>query len=241
MTIVELGVTPTRNFGAHTLSVARIEPISETVWPGRVATAIVLQGCPWQCTYCNEPALQDARVDGRVAWRDVMARLRRRRTVIDAVVFTGGEPTRQLGLLAAIREIKALGLSVGLLTSGAYPARLSTVVNEVDWIGFDIKATPQRYDAITGQGVSGARAWTSLEIVENSGTEYEVRITVDPTVHTREDVLATARDVIRHGRRAPVLQQVRPEGTSPEYRARLAGRGLYDVMGWDDLPDLERR
>lgn len=225
----------------HSLSIADVTPAGSADWPGRQAATILLQGCPWECTYCFTPDLQDPRVAGSVAWSDVIDHLQLRRGMLDAVVFSGGEPTRQPALGAAIREVKAMGYAVGLHTGGAFPGRLAAVLGDVDWVGIDIKATSAQYEQITGKSAAGSRAWTSLELVQHSGVDYEVRLTVDPTVHTRDDVYATVRELVRRGAKAPVLQQASAKGVTPEYAEALGGRGLFDVIAHDDLPDLERR
>ncbi|WP_296666226.1 anaerobic ribonucleoside-triphosphate reductase activating protein [Demequina sp.] len=241
MSTTELQLTPVDALSPDSLSVADFTPYGIHDWPGRIAATVLLQGCPWSCTYCAGPEMQDSRAEGKVSWREVLDQLEVRRGMVDAVVFSGGEPTRQPGLAAAVRQVKARGFAVGLSTAGAYPGRLAAVLPALDWVGIDIKAAPDGYADITGKETSGYKAWTSLELVQHSGIDYEVRVTVDPTVHTREDVFETVRQVIRRGAHAPVLQQARVAGTSPEYRRALAGRGLFDVIRHDDLPDLARR
>ncbi len=241
MSTTELDIQPVEHLTPHSLSIADISPIGTGDWPGRPAITILMQGCPWTCSYCFQPDMQDSAAEGTVSWQDVVDYLQVRRGMVESVVFSGGEPSRQPALVAAIRVVKAMGFAVGLHTAGAYPARLAAVLPEVDWVGIDIKAAPERYAEITGKEISGVKAWTSLELVQHSGVDYEVRLTIDPTVHTREDVFDTVREVIRRGAHAPVLQQARPGGASPEYAARLGRRGMYDVIRHDDLPDLARR
>lgn len=240
MTTVDLGL-PATLLTADSLQIAGFAPFSSVDWPGRLSATLFLQGCPWECTYCHNPSMQDSRAPGSVPWSEVVDTLHARRGLLDAVVFSGGEPTRQLGLADAMRRVQALGFAVGLHTAGAYPGRLAQVLPLVDWVGIDIKAAPAAYSRVTGQGTSGVRAFSALELVQRSGVDYEVRLTVDPTVHSRADVYDAVRDVIRRGAKAPVLQQARPDGANPEYAAALGGRGLYDVIGHDDLPDLSRR
>ena len=48
--------------------------------------------------------------------------------LLDGVVLSGGEPTLQRGLAAAMRETRAPGFRVGLHTAGPYPDRLSEVL-----------------------------------------------------------------------------------------------------------------
>lgn len=241
MSTTELDLTTVDVLTPHALSIADFVPNGSTDWPGRAAATVLLQGCPWTCTYCFRADMQNALTPGKVEWQEVLDQLEVRRGMIDAVVFSGGEPTRQPGLRAAMRQVRAMGFDVGLHTAGAYPGRLAAVLPEADWVGLDIKAAPEAYGRITGKAASGYKAWTSLELVQHSGIDYEVRLTVDPTVHTREDVFEAVRQVIRRGAHAPVLQQARPGKGHAEWIARLGGRGLYDVIAHDDLPDLERR
>lgn len=241
MTTTDLGLAPTATLDPATLQIAGFAPFSSVDWPGLLSATVFLQGCPWECTYCHNPAMQDTRAPGVIAWSTVLATLQDRQGLLDAVVFSGGEPTRQRGLPAAMRVARELGFKVGLHTAGAFPGRLAPLLPLVDWVGIDIKAAPTAYERITGKAVSGMRAWSALELVQNSGVDYEVRITVDPTVHTRADVFDAVREVIRRGAKAPVLQQARPDGANPEYASLLARRGMYDVIRHDDFPDLARR
>lgn len=230
-----------KGFDPRYLAIAEVTGPGVGDWPGRVATTVLLQGCPWRCTYCSSTELQSPRVGGTVPWEDVLVGLEARRGRVDAVVFSGGEPTRQGALPEAMRLTRAMGYDVGLLTAGAFPGRLELALEHCDWVGLDIKATPEGYTDIVRTGMAGRRAWTSLEIVRDSGVDYEVRLTVDPVTHTREDVLDTVREIVRVTGRAPVLQEVRPRGTNPSYAKELAGRRLGDVLLPDDLPDLARR
>lgn len=241
MTTTDLGLAPTATLDPATLQIAGFAPFSSVDWPGLLSATVFLQGCPWECTYCHNPAMQDTRAPGVIAWSTVLATLQDRQGLLDAVLFSGGEPTRQRGLPAAMRVARELGFKVGLHTAGAFPGRLAPLLPLVDWVGIDIKAAPTAYERITGKAVSGMRAWSALELVQDSGVDYEVRITVDPTVHTRADVFDAVREVIRRGAKAPVLQQARPDGANPEYASLLARRGMYDVIRHDDFPDLARR
>ena len=47
----------------------------------------------------------------------------------------------------------------------------------VDWVGMDIKGLPDQYPAITQTPGSGERAWESLDAIQASGVDYEVRTT----------------------------------------------------------------
>ncbi len=223
------------------LTVAGLVPLSTVDWPGRLVATVFTQGCPWRCGYCQNPGLIDPTVPAAVPWPKVTGLLERRRGLLDGVVFTGGEPTLQSGLGDAMRQVRDLGFAVGLHTGGAWPARLARVLPLVDWVGLDIKHIPEQYPAVTGAGPSGAAAWRSLELVQAAGIDYEIRTTVDPTVHERFDVLTLGDRLRAAGVIRWVLQEARPDGASEQFGAALADRRLSDVLHEDDLPGVERR
>lgn len=207
---------------SDSLAIAGLVPLSSCDWPGRLAATVFLQGCPWSCTYCHNPELIPTRVDGEIPFQQVRELLAKRRGLLDGVVFSGGEPTRQRALGAAMQEVRDAGFGVGLHTGGAYPSRLREVVGLVDWVGLDIKAPRADYGKITGIGPSGAKAFESLEIVLAAGVDYQVRTTVDPTVLTDDDVARIRAELAAYGVHDLVLQEVRPDGTRPEYAEALA-------------------
>lgn len=173
----------------HELRIAGVTAFSTVDWPGMMAATLFLQGCPWDCFYCHNPALIDPRTAGVYSWADVTDLLCDRIGLLDAVVFSGGEPTMQRGLIPAMKMVRALGFEVGLHTAGTYPSLLAKVLPFVDWVGLDIKSTREEYTGVTGRARSGENAWRSLELVLahnmlRAGTkrplDYEVRTTVHP-------------------------------------------------------------
>lgn len=134
------------------LVIAGMTPFSTVDWPGKLAAVVFLQGCPWNCGYCQNFAIIDPKAPAQVPESELWALLERRAGLLDGVVFSGGEPTRQPALVEAARRAKALGFQVGLHTGGAYPRRLAELLEHglVDWIGLDIKALPENYPRVVG-------------------------------------------------------------------------------------------
>lgn len=240
---------------ARDLVIGGYEPFSTVDWPNHLVATLFLQGCPWQCTYCHNPSLQDNRAPfpnsttvgedpppaATVPWEQVLSHLHTRIGRLDGVVFSGGEPTRQLALVPAMQAVREMGFGVGLHTAGAYPSRLEAVLPETDWVGLDIKATANRYAAITGIAASGERAWRCLDLALEWGGALEVRITVDPTVHTRADVMHTIAELAARGVTQPVIQEARAIGATDDYAQSLGERRLLDVVSRDDIAELTVR
>ncbi|CAM3097561.1 anaerobic ribonucleoside-triphosphate reductase activating protein [Actinomyces slackii] len=216
---------------ADSLRIAGLVPMSTVDWPDHLVATVFCQGCPWNCFYCHNLDLIPTRRPGAVAWAEVLALLERRRGLLDGVVFTGGEALRQDALADAAAEVRGMGFAVGLHTAGAYPRRLSDLVAAglVDWVGLDIKALPEHYEAVVGRAGAGERAWACLELLveaaDRGGPGLEVRTTVVPGDVAADDALEVARRARAAGARVYALQQARGEGTS----------GEFDVVapGWD--------
>ena len=197
---------------APDLKVGGLTPFSATDYPGQLAAVVFVQGCPWACGYCHNPHLQPRTTDSPLAWAQVRARLQRRVGLLDAVVFSGGEPTMDPALADAMREVRALGFAVGLHTAGAYPRRLAEVLPLVDWVGFDVKAAFAGYASITGTKDSGRHALASAEAVLASGVAHEFRTTVHPDLHTEPHILALAQTLHQIGVTHYALQVFRATG-----------------------------
>ena len=206
---------------ADDLQIAGLTCLSTCDWPGKLVATIFLQGCPLSCTYCHNPDLLDPCTPGSIKWQVIRDLLAKRHGLLDGVVFSGGEPTRQAGLAAAMMEVRDLGFEVGLHTAGSYPKRFAEVLLLCDWVGLDIKAPEHLYSAVTGVQSSAGRAFASLRLALDSGVELQVRTTVDPTVLYPNDVAELTATLRKLGIREHVLQQVRTEGASPEFTARL--------------------
>ena len=125
-------------------------PFTSTDYPDALAAVVFCQGCPWRCRYCHNPHLIPAHGSDERDFGRILAWLATRRRLLDAVVFSGGEPTAQGELPAAIDAVRALGFAVGVHTNGAYPRRLARILPQLDWVGIDVKAPAADYASVTG-------------------------------------------------------------------------------------------
>ena len=206
------------------LRVGGVTPLSATDWPGQLAAVVFCQGCPWRCSYCHNPDLIPAQSKSEIAWADVLAFLKRRQGLLDAVVFSGGEPTLQAGLVEAMQEVRAQGFRIGLHTGGMYPKRLAAVLPYVDWVGMDVKAPFADYARITGVKDSGAPVQESLALLLASSVKHEIRTTVHPALLADEEVVELAHDLAGHGVKRYVVQAFRSMGCRDEFLCRNATR-----------------
>lgn len=154
--------------------------------------------------------------------------LRRRQGLLDAVVFSGGEPTLQDGLQPAISEVRDLGFKIGLHTGGTYPSRLKELLPMLDWVGMDIKATTDDYAKVTATPGSGMKAWESARLLLESGIPHEFRTTVHPLYHTPDSILRLAEELRGLGAKHYVLQEFRPQGCADAEVSTYSVQELLD-------------
>jgi pyruvate formate lyase activating enzyme len=203
-------------------------PLSTLDYPGELAAVVFCRGCPWRCPYCHNAALREAHgpdsCDGPdgVDFAAILAWLETRQGLLDAVVFSGGEPTLQPALGPGMAAVRKLGFKIGLHTAGMFPDALAAVLPACDWVGCDIKAPRAAYDRLTGRAASAAPAFASLTLLRDAGVAFEVRTTWHPALLDAAQLVALAGELARAGARHWALQPFQPKGCAD---ATLAAAG----------------
>lgn len=229
---------PCERSGPPTLRVGGLTALTTTDYPGQLAAVLFCQGCPWACGYCHNPHLIPARADSGEDWEHITGFLQRRRGLLDAVVFSGGEPLYQRGLDTAVTMVRDMGFRVGLHTGGSYPDHLQRLLPQLDWVGLDIKAPFDRYPQVTGVPGSGERARKSLEHLLASDCDYEIRTTVHPLIFKPSGLRDLARQLASLGVRHYVLQAFRNTGCMNSAYQQVSATALLDSGLRDELQGL---
>lgn len=196
------------------LPIAGIVPFSTVDYPERLSAVVFTQGCPWRCGYCHNPHLRTSGGGLSAGWGNLARLLDSRMGLLDAVVFSGGEPTAHPVLTAACAEVRDRGFAVGLHTGGAYPAHLAKVLPLVNWVGIDVKAPFAEYDTTTRITGSGEAALESLRMVIAAAASYEVRTTVHSALLDPASLKMLSRELEMLGVSRWVLQPFRALGAS---------------------------
>jgi pyruvate formate lyase activating enzyme len=185
-------------------------------YPGRISCTVFLIGCDFRCPWCYSSELvlpEKIKLQPRISEKEFFSFLKERQGLLEGVVVCGGEPTIHKDLPDFIKKIKELGYLVKLDTNGSNPEMLKKLIDEklIDYIAMDIKQCQKKYDLVTGVKIDFEKIKESINLIKNSGIDYEFRTTVVPTIHNKEDIIQIARDI------APAkrffLQNFRPEKT----------------------------
>ncbi len=167
-------------------------------YPGKMCSVVFLGGCNFRCPYCHNPDLilkQGEMPD--IPEEEVFSHLEKRKDWIDGVCITGGEPCLNEDLPSFIRKIKSMGFLVKLDTNGSRPGMLEKLIKDglLDYIAMDIKAPPEKYSDVAGTRVDPGDIKKSAKLIMGSGVDHEMRSTVLPRLHSREDIVRMAESV----------------------------------------------
>ena len=162
-------------------------------FPGKVSAIIFLGGCNFRCGFCysSELVLPDKLAkQPRFGKEYITDFLKERQGQLDGVVVCGGEPTINPDLPELIKEIKNLGFLVKLDTNGTNPGMLKGLIDArmIDYVAMDIKGPKEKYSQIAGQDIDVNLIQESIDILKNSGLDFEFRTTVVPNYIDNNDI-----------------------------------------------------
>ena len=158
-------------------------------FPGRVACLVFTGGCNLRCPFCHNAGLVRSPMEFPNAEAEVLDYLSHRKGILNGVCISGGEPLLQPDLKGFIEKVKKMGYRVKLDTNGSLPKKLGELLETglVDYVAMDIKSAPNTYAAASGCDTPFDVFAKSVEIIKNSGVEYEFRTTAVKGIHTKAD------------------------------------------------------
>ncbi len=164
-------------------------------WDGKISAVLFLPRCNFRCPFCyNQSLVLNPEEMQTVPFGTVERYLTRRKSWLDGVAITGGEPTIHGELPDLCNKLKELGLAVKLDTNGSNSQMLQNLIDDglVDYVAVDIKAplTREKYTNATGVDVDKhlAHIEETISILLGGCVDYEFRTTLVPTIHTEDDV-----------------------------------------------------
>ena len=217
------------------INIGGIVPFSTIDYPTHLAAVIFCQGCTFNCRYCHNPNLIPNYNNTHYTWQKIQALLANRKKLLEAVVFSGGEPLIHKDLYKAMFILKSMGYKIGLHTSGVFPAKIKKILLLLDWIGMDIKAPFHQYEHITTVPNSGKYIAKSIELVLTSGIAYEFRTTVHPKLLSTQQVLEIAKELKSLGANNYTIQQFRALGCKDQDLCAWNGGDFLDGELISDL------
>ncbi|MGC8651086.1 MAG: anaerobic ribonucleoside-triphosphate reductase activating protein [Minisyncoccia bacterium] len=162
-------------------------------YPGKVAATVFTVGCNFRCPYCHNPELvlpELIQKQPQISEKEVIDFLTERRGLLEGLCITGGEPTLHPDLISFLEKVKSLGYLIKLDSNGSNPRVLEEIINKklVDYLAMDVKTIPDKYYLVTLNQIPKEKILESIDLIKNSGINYEFRTTVAPEIVTKEDI-----------------------------------------------------
>jgi len=171
------------------MKICGVQKLTLLDFPSHLACTVFLQGCNFACPFCHNSSLIPIGKDSNFETEEFFKFLESRKTKLDGVAITGGEPLLNNDIDVFIRRIKDMGFEVKLDTNGSNPKLLKKLIDEklVDYVAMDVKNSFEKYALTIGKETNLNNIKESIDILINSQIDYEFRTTVVKEYHEVDD------------------------------------------------------
>jgi len=166
-----------------------LTPFSHLDYPYHLSCIVWVAGCGLRCDYCYNKDIVLAK-NGKMSFNDVLSFLDTRINLLDGVVISGGEATRQ-DLIPFCKEIKQKGFKIKLDTNGINFKHIKELVDLdlIDYIALDYKAPKYKFENITHSVVSKFDTFEkTLKYLIKINFDFEVRTTIHTNLLNENDI-----------------------------------------------------
>ena len=161
-------------------------------YPNKMAAAIFLGGCNFDCGFCHNSSLINPLNDsGIISKKEVLEFLDKRKNVLEGVCITGGEPLL-FDIEPFILDIKKIkDYKIKIDTNGTSPDKLQHLLekNIASYVAMDIKNSFSKYTKTIGVRVDLQLIKKSIDLIKTNAPDYEFRTTLIKEYHTHNDFL----------------------------------------------------
>lgn len=201
--------------------IAGLQKTSMIDWDGMLSAVVFLSGCNLRCRFCHNWELVEA--ENLIDEEDVFFHLENQKNWIDGVVLCGGEPLIDGDIVFFVKRLKEHKYRVKVDTNGTFPENLKMLIDNglVDYVAMDVKTSliGEKYMKAVSATVDMEKIMGSIDLILNSGIDFEFRTTMVPGIVTVEDVDYNLK-FFPEGTKY-VLQQFLNENVKDEYMRSL--------------------
>ena len=176
------------------MNIAGLQKLTTSDFPGVLACIVFTQGCNLKCPYCQNseliPMVKSVQ-DDSLSTEQVLSFLEKRKSILEGVVISGGEPLVHTDIKNFISSIKSLGYKIKLDTNGTNPELLKDLIDSqlIDYVAMDIKNDFSNYARTVGlTNINTDNIQKSIDILKTSKIDYEFRTTIVKEFHNIESI-----------------------------------------------------
>ena len=171
------------------MAIVGIDKLSLLDYEDKVSVVLFSHACNFRCPFChNGDSVLNAQTE--INFDEILDYLKSRIGLVDAVVFSGGEPTLEPDLEVKIKMVKSLGFLIKLDTNGTNPEIVESLLDQelIDYVAMDIKNSPSLYAQTSGvKSVNLDNIKKSISIIMKKAPDYEFRTTLVKEFHEHMD------------------------------------------------------
>lgn len=189
-----------------TARVSGVEKLTALDFPHKLAAVLFYTGCNNRCPYCYNPSVVKG-TSPRLEADEVKTFLRRRKKVLDGVVFSGGECTLWGDkLIADIEWTRSLGYAVKVDTNGTRPDVVKELITRklVDYVALDVKSTQTNLAPFYAHEQDYDAVFETLALLTDSDVSFETRTTIHPDLTDENELSGILASIVgvTHGKAA---------------------------------------
>lgn len=180
-------------------SIANIETFGLVDGPG-IRTVVFLNGCKLRCIFCHNPEMLKMQQNNYTSEELVKKILRNKpyfKRNNGGVTFSGGEPLLQYDFLVeTCKLLKKENIHIALDTAGVGNGKYDEILDIVDLVIFDIKATEEElYNYITENHISESLKF--LKKCQEKNKKMWLRQVIIPNINDNEGYINKLVEFIR--------------------------------------------
>ena len=167
-----------------------IDKFSLLDYDNYVSVVLFAPTCNFRCPFChNGTTVLDSQ--NSISFDEILQFLQTRKGLVDAVVFTGGEPTLMPELKKRIAVVKRLGFLIKLDTNGTNYTVLKDLLDNhlIDYVAMDVKNSFERYPQTCGvDNFRQSNIEKSINLLKKNVVNYEFRTTLVEEYHSEDSI-----------------------------------------------------
>lgn len=167
-----------------------IDKFSLLDYDNYVSIVLFSPACNYRCPFCHN-GLTVLESEERIPFDQILAYLKTRTGLVDAVVFTGGEPTLMPELKERIKDVKDLGFLIKLDTNGTNFLVLKDLVESglINYVAMDVKNSLAKYSLTVGkENFFQDNILKSIAYLKDNHVDYEFRTTLVDEFHDERSI-----------------------------------------------------
>lgn len=207
--------------------------IKQVIWtsmidyPNHISSVIFFEGCNFNCEFCYNKEL--GKMETIDFDNEILPKLLERKDMVSHIVLSGGECTNSSEFTSIVQKLYLNGFIIGIHTNGSNPSVIESNIEEISFLGIDMKTSFNKYMDICNANVNVDDILKTISLAMEHNKEYQIRTTLFPKYVKKEDCIQIANLLKNMGIEQYTIQQYYPIG-SATVKEQYTEKELKDIQ-----------